>query len=175
MGSGKDSNDVFSVKIHEPVSPSTTSISKTPKQNPTVSFNDAIVNFNDANLEAVIRQAINKPTGDIYRSNLQALTELDANHSNISNIHALLYCINLTTLYLNNNQISDISDLLWLTNLRTLHLSGNQISDISPLLANSGLSTGDIIYLRNNPLSVTSINSYIPQLKSRGVSVEFSE
>jgi len=50
-------------------------------------------------------------------------------------------------------------------------LGNNSIVDISPLVANSGLSEGDTVYLRGNPLSDTSLNEYIPQLEERGVKV----
>ena len=60
-----------------------------------------------------------------------------------------------------------------LTNLRSLDLNNNQVSDISPLVNNPGLSQGDEVYLSNNPLSSTSRNTYIPQLRARGVSVSY--
>ena len=52
-------------------------------------------------------------------------------------------------------------------------LKVNNISDISPLVENSGLSMGDTIDLRGNPLSTESVNVYIPQLEARGVEVKF--
>jgi len=55
--------------------------------------------------------------------------------------------------------------------LTELHLQGNQISDIQPLVANSGLSEGDTVALKGNPLSSTSLDVYIPQLEQRGVIV----
>jgi hypothetical protein len=54
-----------------------------------------------------------------------------------------------------------------------LDLWDNQIGDISPLVDNEGLSTGDEVYLSENPLSPDSINIYIPQLEARGVTVEY--
>ena len=56
---------------------------------------------------------------------------------------------------------------------RRLDLDDNNISDISPLVANSGLSAGDTVDLKDNPLSTTSANVYIPQLEQRGVFVEY--
>ena len=79
--------------------------------------------------------------------------------------------MNLTLLYLYDNQISDISPLAGLTNLTYLALYNNQISDISPLVANAGMNTGDKVDLRNNPLSSQSVNTYIPQLEARGVTI----
>ena len=72
-----------------------------------------------------------------------------------------------------NNSISDISVLSNLTNLTILYLSNNSISDISPLVANTGLGSGNTVNLRRNPLSSTSINTHIPALQRRGVTVGF--
>ena len=43
------------------------------------------------------------------------------------------------------------------------------ISDLSPLVANTGLSDRTIIYVGGNPLSDTSINTYLPTLLDRGI------
>jgi len=60
-----------------------------------------------------------------------------------------------------------------LTNLAWLRLNNNQISDIEPLVNNQGLGQGDTVDLRSNPLSDTSIHTYIPQLQARGVTVDY--
>jgi Leucine-rich repeat (LRR) protein len=136
-----------------------------------VSAADQVVSFTDANLQAAIRQAINKPSGDIYQSNLQDLTELNIPGMMISNLAGLESCTNLTYLNLSVNQISDISSLASLTNLTSLYLNQNQISDISPLVTSSGLFIGDTVYLNNNPLSLTSNLLYVPLLIGKGVNV----
>ena len=51
----------------------------------------------------------------------------------------------------------------------------NNISDLSPLVANTGLGDGDELEIQRNPLSYTSINTHIPALQSRGVTVEFDD
>lgn len=115
--------------------------------------------FPDANLEITVRQAINKPTGYIWKSDLQGLTELngssDDDERNIRNIEGIQYCTNLTKLYLTGNQtsdltgnqISDISAVATLTNLTGLYLSGNRISDMSAV---AGLTNLTELYLANN-------------------------
>jgi Leucine-rich repeat (LRR) protein len=221
-----------------------------------------VVIIPDANLQIAIRQTINKPTGDIFNSDLQIMTLLNARSRNIASLVGLEYCSNLsylmldgnqitdispiasltqltqvylsdnrittlpklvvsnkltmlllggnqisdmtplssmanltrlelsinpiknisplssltklTQLDLDNTQISDISALSSLANLSSLYLYDNTISDISPLLANSGLSNGDTIDIRNNPLNDTSISTCIPQLQTRGVNVVFT-
>jgi len=106
-------------------------------------------------------------------ANLTNLIHLDLSVNQISDISPLSNFTNLTLLYLRSNQISDISPLVNLTNLTWLNLSDSQISDIEPLVNNPGLSQGDRVYLTNNPLSDTSINTYIPQLEARGVLVVY--
>lgn len=123
------------------------------------------VTFPDSNLEVAIREAIDKPEGAIYLSDLQSLTDLVASQKGVSNISGLEYCSNLQGLVLTdnnvgeilplsgltslkwldlvNNNISDISPLTGLASLDWLPLGGNSISDISPLVMNSGLSEGD--------------------------------
>jgi len=94
---------------------------------------------------------------------------------------------NLTVIWLDDNNITDISPLSGLTKIGEveedrwleqregiaicLGLSGNQIAAIQALLGNVGLSQGDGIDLRGNPLSSDSLNTYLPQLQGRGVNV----
>ena len=106
-------------------------------------------------------------------SNLTNLTGLILGGNSISDISALSNLTNLTVLDLGVNSISDVSALSSLTNLEGLYLGENSISDLSPLVANTGLSSGDEVFVRNNPLSATSINTHIPALQGRGVVVEF--
>ncbi len=109
-------------------------------------------------------------------SPLEGLTNLEHLYlweNEISDISPLEGLTNLTFLYLGDNQISDILPLEGLTNLTRLHLYSNQISDIYPLVENQGLGEGDYVDLRNNPLSEESINEYIPELKARGVAVDY--
>jgi Leucine-rich repeat (LRR) protein len=109
------------------------------------------VYFPDPDLEAAIREAINKPEGPIYVEDLEGLTELDASRRWIKDLTGLEYC----------------------TNLERLDLEDNWITDIKPLVDNPGLSFFNCVDLRENPLSETSIKVYIPQLEKRGVFVEW--
>jgi Leucine-rich repeat (LRR) protein len=159
------------------------------------------VTFPDPNLEAEIREAIGKPAGHIYESDLETLTTLDApgqleSQANIQDLSGLQYCSNLIDLNLElsthisdlsplsdltdlthidlwHNQVSDISPLANLTRLTYLYLPRSQISDVSPLVDNEGISAGDEVYLSGNPLSSDSIEIYIPQLQARGVTVSY--
>jgi Leucine-rich repeat (LRR) protein len=119
-------------------------------------------------------ELINNQIGNISSlANLTGLTHLLLYDNQISDISSLANLTNLTSLLLWNNQISDISSLANLTNLASLYLNYNQISDVSPLLENVGLGTGDYVYLTENPLSDDSINTYIPELEARGVTVAY--
>ena len=104
---------------------------------------------------------------------LNNLTGLFLRNNSISSISPLEGLNNLTDLNLGNNSFSDISALSGLTNLKWLFLRNNSISDLSPLVANTGLGTGDQVFLEGNPLNNTSVNTHSPTLQSRGVTVEF--
>jgi hypothetical protein len=105
----------------------------------------------DANLRTAIRKALNNPQGTIHTYQLEAIAVLEAPQMGISDVTGLEYCISL----------------------HLINLEGNNISDLAPLVANRGLAQGDFIYLRDNPLNNASVELYIPQLKQRGVFVEY--
>ena len=94
--------------------------------------------------------------------------------NSIEDVTPLRGLTRLEILGLSDNSIANIAPLSNLTNLQRLGLSNNSISDLAPLVANTGLGEGDEIDVSNNPLSVTSINTHIPALQSRGVDVGFS-
>ena len=56
-----------------------------------------------------------------------------------------------------------------------MRLAENNITDLSPLVANTGLGSGDWIDVKENPLNRASIQTHIPALQSRGVTVEFDD
>jgi hypothetical protein len=127
----------------------------------------------DPGLEAAIREAIQKPSGPIFASDLEGLTSLDASGRSIADLSGIENCVNLAELNLNSNRIADISLLSDLTSLTQLQLHKNQIADIEPLVNNSGLGQGDSVDLRDNPLDAMSKDTYIPQLAANGVNVQF--
>jgi Leucine-rich repeat (LRR) protein len=104
--------------------------------------------FPDKNLDAVVREAINKPDGDVTISDVQGMIELDANNKGITNLEGLEYCTDLQQIYLAYNPITDISPLGKLPGHTVIAydngnpfsytklyigLAGTGISDISPL------------------------------------------
>ncbi|MCL0070071.1 SpoIID/LytB domain-containing protein, partial [Dehalococcoidia bacterium] len=93
--------------------------------------NGEVVTILDPNLEEAIREELGIAADvNIYRSDLEGLTELRAQGRGISDLTGLEYAVNLTDLRLGWNQISDLSPLSNLTNLTWLWLEGNQISDL---------------------------------------------
>ena len=100
----------------------------------------AAVVFPDPNLEAVIREAIDKPTGDIEESDLVGVTNLEGPGRGITDLAGLEYCVNLEELSLYDNQIVQLLPLAGLAKLRTLILARNHIADLSPLAGLTNLT-----------------------------------
>jgi len=90
-----------------------------------------VVNIPDPHLLLVVRDSLNKPTGDITVSDMLNLTALNADNKGISNLSGLEYARNLQSLDLNNNQITNLSALAKLIKLVTLNISYNNLTDIS--------------------------------------------
>lgn len=132
-----------------------------------------IVLFPDLNFENLVREILNITSGDITNIDLKNIIEIYGEGRNISDISGIEYCTNLANLNLRNNEIVDINVLSGLTNLQVLNITNNHIIDINPLLQNNGIDNNDVIYLNRNPLNETSVNTYIPQLEARGVTVSY--
>ncbi len=109
-----------------------------------------VVSFPDAGLEAAIRDAIGKPSGDIYVSDLAGLTELDASGRNIADLSGIDNCTDLQRLYLHQNLISNLQPLAGLTGLQRLNLYDNQVSNVEAL---AGLTSLYHLTLSYNQLS----------------------
>ena len=115
-----------------------------------VSVSAGVIDFPDPGLNAAIRKAIGKPSGDIQDADLVGLTSLVVNNQGVVNLEGIQHCVDLRTLDLLDNQISDISALVGLTNLTELRLDDNQISDLSAL---AGLTNLTVLWLDNNQIS----------------------
>ena len=100
------------------------------------------------------------------------LRDLHLKENAISDLAPLVKLKLLTHLFLQENLINDITPLADLTSLEHLDLSSNEVIDILPLVANDGLSYGDYIDLRGNPLGRRSLISHFRALRERGVEVE---
>ncbi len=91
------------------------------------------ITFKDKNLEAEIRNLINKPSEEIFKCDVSSLTTLGFSGKNISEIEGLQYFTDLSYLDLSGNKINDLSPLKQLNNLKTLMLKDNPVSDFSPV------------------------------------------
>ena len=128
---------------------------------------DQVINISDPALATVIRNKLNKTTGDLMKSDLESLVELDASSKKISNLSGLEYAVNLQELNLTWNDIPDISPLAGLTNLKTLYLNPNldyfKIHiDLSPL---AGLTNLETLWIPNYIISDISPLSGLTKLK----------
>lgn len=151
-----------------------------------------VVDFPDANLEAAVRTAIAKPTGDILDTDLQGtgFITLIATSKGISDLTGLEYATDLQDIYLIVNSISDVSPLASLTSLDYLDLTANTLTDISSLSTltnltgfrvNSNTNLSDISVVSNftsldnfqaNSTAVSDISALnaLPNLDEVGVS-----
>jgi len=91
--------------------------------------------------------------------------------NNISSVEPLRGLYMLESLNLMQNQISDPGPLTPLIHLQELKLTNNQITDLMALVYNTGIDSGDVVYLEGNPLSQDAVNIQIPTLEARGVTV----
>jgi Leucine-rich repeat (LRR) protein len=133
---------------------------------------DPVVLFPDPGLQAAVREAINKPTGDILASDLVGLNDLQAQSRNITDLTGIQYCVDLMLVRLDDNQIVDISALSGLTDLQQIYLHHNQISDISAL---AGLTSLTDLYIFSNQISDISalsglVNMHFLQLDNNPIS-----
>ena len=110
-----------------------------------------VVSIPDANLAAVVREALDLTPGDaISQLDMLKLGGLEANGRQITDLTGLEYAVNLKGLLLGDNQISDITPLAESTILEGLELYNNNISDISSLADMNNLTS---LYLYGNSVS----------------------
>lgn len=98
-----------------------------------IKSSDEVVTFKDKNLEQQIRDNINKPTGNIYKSDVEKITHLKADNENIQDISGIENLVNLKKLSLTGNKITNLKPLKDMINLTNLNLDNNEINDISVL------------------------------------------
>ncbi len=89
-----------------------------------------ILTFEDEQLEAVIREKIDRPEGPIYETDMQNITTLDASASQITNLEGIQKLTRLTELNLEKNRVVDLSPLGELAMLTELNLKNNGLIDL---------------------------------------------
>lgn len=120
----------------------------------TAKFEEEVVTLPDPNLEAAIREAIGKPNGSIYPSDLAGLTQLNVSYRDIADLTGLQYCVSLAVLDIAVNRISDVSPLTSLVNLTHLYLWANEISNISAV---GSLVNVTVLFLNQNHVNNISV------------------
>ncbi len=110
-----------------------------------------VVSIPDANLAAVVREALDlTPADAISQLDMLRLGELEASRRQITDLTGLEHAVNLKGLSLGENQIRDITPLAGSTILESLDLRSNNISDLSPLAKLTNLSD---LWLNDNNIS----------------------
>ena len=138
-----------------------------PTAEPTPEPAPKVVVFTDEVLEAKVREAMNKPSGDITLVEAEAVTELDLSIEpatslpRIMDISSLKYFTNLTTLKLawaldSNDGAVDISALAGLTKLIALYMNSNGIEDISVLAGMTNMR--DLKIFGNNITDISALS-----------------
>ena len=125
------------------------------------------IDFEDSSIENAVREAVNKPTGQIYSEDVKDIEELNLNKKDISSLEGIQYLIGLKELKLAFNQIIDLEPLSNLINLEDLDLKGNDVYDIDPL---AGLASLEKLELSYNEIKDISIIEYLTNLKELDLS-----
>ncbi len=104
--------------------------------------------------------------------NLQTLT---AANNRITDLSPLRNSLAMETLDLNGNEgLEDLSVVERMTALKVLRLDGTGVRDLKPLVDNTGLGSGDQVYLRNVPNLNADAEQHVATLRGRGVQVRTS-
>jgi internalin A len=123
-----------------------------------------VVVFPDPALEAVIRDTLAMPVGDIHDSNLEVIDILHAGEQGIVDITGIGHCINLEVLDLNGNAVTDLSELSGLSNLYVLDLDENGLENIAPLSDVPSLTTLTLSYNKFQSGDLDEVLAHLPNL-----------
>ena len=107
------------------------------------SINDTIVNFKDTVLEQSVRSIIYKATGDILKSDIKNIFELNVDEG-CKDLSGIENFTTLNTINIYSDKISDLSPLKKVLNLGSIIYKANSISDIKSLEGLKNLSYLDI-------------------------------
>jgi len=115
-----------------------------------------------AAIEAAIRKAVEKPTGELTQADLEKVVLLPLNLKEISDLSPLSKIAGLECLSVGGNKITNLSPLANLKKLKELFLSSNEISDLSPL---AGLTKLEKLGLKSNPVTNLAPLAGLKELK----------
>lgn len=85
------------------------------------------IEFEDKNLESIIRDHVNNPQGALLKKQLESISTLNLYEKEITSLNGIENLSNLRSLNLENNFIKDVSPLTKLEKLETLNLKNNEI------------------------------------------------
>ena len=91
------------------------------------------VTFKDKALEACIRAAMSKPSGDLMPKDLRTLTNLECQRKEIASLDGLEHLTSLKDLSLWENKALSLEPIKGLTGLTSLQLGNNKIVSLEPL------------------------------------------
>jgi hypothetical protein len=147
------------------------------------------ITFECPNFEAAVREVINKPTGNILRSDVANVRNLQIPGRSITSLAGIEYFVALETLNVNNNQLTtlDVSNNLALRELSAefnlnrlspfIRMSSLNVSN-NPMLhtlrvSSNHLTSLDIsncpalinLYVRNNQLTILDVSSNLELIR----------
>ena len=76
-------------------------------------------------IEVTIRKAVNKPTGELTKADLEKVTKLNFGGKNLTDVKGLEKLTHLKRLFLSGNRLTDVKGLEKLNQLTKLGLSEN--------------------------------------------------
>ncbi len=134
------------------------------------------ITFKDKNLEAVVRAKINKPNGDILKSDTAKIEELSVNYTTIKDarMNYLKENISEDEYMKNYKELASLEGLEYFTNIKSLNLALSFADDISPLKNLTNLKNLNIsrnYRMKNKDISTLSglINLENLDISSNGI------
>jgi hypothetical protein len=137
-----------------------TSTTQLPTFSPAEAATTSVVTFADPALEAMVRDAMGKPSGDITLAEAKTTTSLNLAYADwqkyvskkepISSIAGLEVFTNLESLDLSGNAITDLTPLSALTSLQALILTDCAAEDYTPL---AGLTNLRVLLLDHSTIA----------------------
>jgi hypothetical protein len=126
---------------------------------PTPTMTTGAVTIPDANFDAVIRAAVDKPAPTpVLNTDLAVLATLDASSAGITDLTGLEQCTNLTQFTCTGNSgLHDAGPIAGLKNLVMVNMTGNHLDSITPFTGLTNLEELDLG--ENNISSLTGIHN----------------
>jgi Leucine-rich repeat (LRR) protein len=114
-------------------------------------------------IEAAIRKAAKKPTGELTKADYEKVERLNLNDNKLANVKGLEKLTKLERLLLIGNQLTSVKGLEKLTQLESLGLTGNQLTDVKGL---ENLTQLESLGLTGNQLTDVKGLENLTQLKT---------